>query len=370
VSEQRRSFFIIVVASFFFFLNFSELILLPKYIVHLGLSPADIGLVMGAFSITVLITLPLAGVFSERLSRKCVFIAGAGLLCLATPFYALVQGMGPLIFGLRVIQGAGFAGAFGILGAFVFDIAAPGSRRYLLGILTAVNISTHAIGPALGEYIIHARGYPLFFYTAAGLGFISVIAGFFLPGAARIEKNPWFSLVQGLPHMAAALTLGMVFGSQVVFVPPFLLTRGIDNSSLFFVFFVAGSLMVWSFLRKPLKGAGDVRAWIISLVLMLAFPLAVPFFEGKVLLMALALAFGIGYGYLYPTLNAYLLDIYPGARSLANSLFVWSFNLGMLVSSLGFGAVSAAWGYEAAFLISGILGLSMLALTLRLREDK
>jgi MFS family permease len=367
VSEQRRSFFIIVVASFFFFLNFSELILLPKYIVHLGLSPADIGLVMGAFSITVLITLPLAGVFSERLSRKCVFIAGAGLLCLATPFYALVQGMGPLIFGLRVIQGAGFAGAFGILGAFVFDIAAPGSRRYLLGILTAVNISTHAIGPALGEYIIHARGYPLFFYTAAGLGFVGVIAGFFLPGSARAERIPLLPLAQGLPHMAAALVLGTVFGSQVVFVPPFLLTRGIDNSSLFFVSFVAGSLMVWSFLHKPLRGAGDVQAWVISLILMLVFPLAVPFFEGRGSLIALALAFGIGYGYLYPTLNAYLLDIYPDTRSLANSLFVWSFNLGMLVSSLGFGAVSAAWGYETAFFVSGILGLSMLALILRLR---
>ncbi len=368
MSEQRRSFLIIVVASFFFFLNFSELILLPKYIVHLGLSPADIGLVMGAFSITVLITLPLVGIFSERLSRKYVFIAGAALLCLATPFYALVQGMGPLVFALRVIQGIGFASAFGILGAFVFDIAAPGSRRYLLGILTAINISTHAIGPALGEYIIHARGYPLFFYTAAGLGFVGVIAGFFLPGAARTERIPSFSLTRGLPHMAAALVLGTVFGSQVVFVPPFLLTRGIDDSSLFFVSFVTGSLMVWSFLHKLLRGAGDVRAWIISLVFMLVFPLAVPFFEGRVSLMALALVFGIGYGYLYPTLNAYLLDIYPGARSLANSLFVWSFNLGMLVSSLGFGAVSAALGYETAFLVSGILGLSMLALTLRLRD--
>ena len=367
MSEQRRSFFIIVVASFFFFLNFSELILLPKYIVHLGLSPADIGLVMGAFSITVLVTLPLVGILSERLSRKYVFIAGASMLCLATPFYTLVQGMGPLVFALRIVQGIGFSSAFGILGAFVFDIAAPGSRRYLLGILTAINISTHAIGPAFGEYTIHAWGYPLFFYTAACFGLVSVAAGFFLPCTTRIEKSPPFSLAQGLPHMAAAIVLGTVFGSQIVFVPPFLLTRGIDNSSLFFVFFVAGSLMVWSFLHKPLRDSGDARAWIISLVLMLAFPLAIPFFEGRVFLMALALVFGIGYGYLYPTLNAYLLDIYPGARSLANSLFVWSFNLGMLVSSLGFGAVSAECGYETAFLVSGILGLSMLALTLRLR---
>ena len=126
--------------------------------------------------------------------------------------------------------------------------------------------------------------------------------------------------------------------------------------------------MVWFFLHRPLRNMGDARAWALSLVLMLAFPFAVPFLEGMVSLMVLALIFGLGYGYLYPTLNAFLLDIYPGMRSLANSLFVWSFNLGMLVASLGFGAVSDGWGYEPAFLVSGVIGLSMLGLVLKLNS--
>lgn len=368
VSESRGSFLIVAAASFFFFLNFSELMLLPKYIVHLGLSPADIGIIMGSFNITVLIMLPLVGIISERISRRTVFLAGASLLCFSTPFYALVEEMGVLVFALRVIQGVGFSSAFGILGAFVFDVAAPGSRRYLLGILTAVNISTHAIGPAVGEYAIHASGYPMLFYTAAFFGIIGIIAGYFLPGKAIVEHSPPFSLRHGISYMAATLVLGTVFGSLAVFIPPFLLTRGIDNSGLFFVSFVAGSLMVWSFLHGPLEKIGDARAWIISLVLMLIFPLCIPFLEGRFFLMVLALIFGIGYGYLYPTLNSFLLNAYPGMRSLANSLFVWAFNLGMLAASLGFGAISEAWGYEHAFLISGILGLSMLGLTGKLRK--
>ena len=366
--DFRAGFLIIAAASFFFFLNFSELMLLPKYIVHLGLSPADIGLIMGSFSVTVVIALPLVGIISQRLSRKHVFIAGAAMLCLATPFYALVREMGPLVFVLRVVQGIGFSSAFGILGALVFDIAAPDSRRYFLGVLTAVNISTHAIGPAIGEYAIHAWGYPLLFYTAAFFGLFSVIAGLFLPDRSSAEQSSPFPLRQGTPFMASSLMLGVVFGSLAVFVPPFLLTRGIDNSGLFFVSFVAGSLMVWSFLHRPLKKIGDARAWAISLALMLAFPLGIPFLDGRITLAVLALIFGLGYGYLYPTLNAYLLDVFPGMRSLANSLFVWAFNIGMLFASLGFGAVSETWGYERAFLVSGILGLSMLGLIAKLQN--
>lgn len=367
VCERRGGFPVILAASFFFFLNFSELMLLPKYIAHLGLSPVDIGLVMGTFSVTVLVTLPFAGILAERLSRRVVFLFGAALLCLATPFYARVQDMGTLVFALRIVQGVGFASAFGVLGAMVFDIAAPGSRRYFLGILTAVNISTHAIGPALGEYVIHAHGYSLFFLTAGLLGCVGLAAGFFLPGGTSSGQSRPFSLKEGLPYLAASAVLGTVFGSQVIFVPAFLLTRGMDSSAAFFVSFVAGSLMVWAFLHRRLRALGDARSWTLSLVALLIFPFGIPFLGGAIWLSVLALVFGIGYGYLYPTLNALAMDAYPDRRSVANSLFVWSFNLGMLLASLGFGAVSEEWGYDSAFVLSGILGLAMLALAGRLR---
>jgi MFS family permease len=369
VRGHKNGFPVILAASFFFFLNFSELMLLPKYIVHLGLSPVDIGLIMGAFTVTVLAALPFAGILAERLSRRAVFIFGASLLCLATPFYARVQGMGALVFALRIVQGVGFASAFGVLGAMVFDIAAPGSRRYFLGILTGVNISTHAIGPVLGEYVIHAHGYPLFFLTAGLLGSIGLAAGFFLPDGTSSERTRSFSLKEGLPFLAASAVLGTVFGSQVVFVPVFLLTRGMNSSAAFFVSFVAGSLMVWAFLHRRLRALGDARAWTLSLAALLVFPAGISFLTGAIWLPVLALVFGIGYGYLYPTLNALTLDVYPGSRSVANSLFVWSFNLGMLLASLGFGAVSDEWGYESAFVLSAIVGLAMLALVVRLREN-
>ena len=55
-------------------------------------------------------------------------------------------------------------------------------------------------------------------------------------------------------------------------------------------------------------------------------------------------------------------------RGLANSIFVWSFNFGMLLASLGFGSISNALGYAQAFLVSGLLGVSLIFLVVKLNE--
>ena len=110
---------ILLTAHFFFFLNFSELILLPKYFQHIGISPSKIGMLMGAFSISVLTALPVAGIVSERISRKALFITGAALMALPGALYGCFSDRLSALFLLRVLQGIGFSCAFGIIGAMV-----------------------------------------------------------------------------------------------------------------------------------------------------------------------------------------------------------------------------------------------------------
>ena len=342
--------------------------LLPKFITHLGLSPGDIGFVMGTFSVSVLIALPLVGLISEKMPKKTVFISGAVLMCFSTPFYAYAEGLGAFILILRVIQGVGFSCAFGITAAMVFDIVRVSRRRYLLGILTVFNISTHAIGPAFGEYVIRAYGFEHYFFSAAAFGIIACISGFFLPAKNVIRERKPFSLRQALPYMVATVVLGIVFGTSVIFLPPYLMTIGITDSSFFFVAFVCGSLFVWAFLYKVLRRIGERIAWIITVILLLCLPAGVSWMNSIVTLSVLSLLFGMGYGYLYPTLNALFIDAYPRMRGMANSIFVWSFNFGMLLASLGFGCISDALGYAHAFFFSGLLGVSLVFLTAILKE--
>lgn len=368
MTKNKFSFPALLIANFFFFMNFSQLMLLPKYMVHLGLSPADIGLVMGTFSISVLAALPLVGLISERIQKRAVFVCGAGLMCLATPFYTYTGGFGSHILVLRIIQGVGFACAFGITAAMVFDIVKVSQRRYLLGILTVSNISTHAIGPAFGEYVIRSYGYGTYFFSAAVFGFIACIAGSFLPGKIFVRRKVPFSLGKGLPYMAATMILGIIFGSCVIFLPPYLMTKGMTDSSVFFIAFVCGSLIVWAFLYKVLRRIGDRSAWIMTVILLISLPVGVSRIGTTWVLGILSGLFGMGYGYIYPTLNAMFIDTYPRMRGIANSAFVWSFNLGMLFASLGFGGLSDVMGYGNSFLVSALLGLSLVFVAAGMKE--
>jgi MFS family permease len=363
VSRFNRERLILLIAHFFFFLNFSELILLPKYFQHIGISPSKIGLLMGAFSISVITALPMAGIISERIPRKTLFIAGAALMALPGAWYVFFSDRLSALFLLRVLQGIGFSCAFGIIGAMVAQGADTAERKYLLGILTLVGISTHALGPVLGEYLIGRYGFHVFFLSATVLGMVASGLGFLLPSHVlgsfqRIHSMkfiPWIS--------ASSVVLGVIFGSVAVFLPPYLLTRGVMNSSFFFIPFVFGSLFMWTIIYPLIRAWPETIVRIASSVLLVLLLACIHMVDAMYLFVFLSLLFGIGYGYLYPCLNACLIEANPASEGLANALFVWCFNVGMLIASVGFGFLCEKAGYETAFRIIAFLGFICMIVT-------
>jgi len=363
VSRFTRERLILLSAHFFFFLNFSELILLPKYFQHIGISPSKIGLLMGAFSISVITALPVAGILSERISRKTLFVAGAALMALPGAFYGCFSERLSALFLLRVLQGIGFSCAFGIIGAMVAQGADSAERKYLLGILTLVGITTHALGPVLGEYLIGRHGFHAFFLSATVLGMAASGLGFLLPSHVlgsfqRIHAMKFVPLIS-----ASSVVLGVIFGSVAIFLPPFLLTRGVMNSSLFFIPFVLGSLFMWTLIYPLIRAWPETVLRIASSVLLVLMLACIHLVDAVYVLVFLSLLFGIGYGYLYPCLNASLIEANPASEGLANALFVWSFNLGMLIASVGFGFLCEKAGYETAFRMVAFLGFLCMLVT-------
>ncbi len=361
MDKTTRRFAVILLANFFFFLNFSALMLLPKYVVFLGYGPEEIGRIMGAFSLTVLIALPVVGMVAEKASRKALFLMGAALMGFATPLYALTTECGAAMLSLRVLQGLGFASAFGISGALVFDVAAESARLRLLGILTVANISTHALGPALGEYIIHHLGYAAFFFSGGILGCVALGIGLMLPGRSYPAADRLRPRREALPVMAASTALGLVFGGAVIFLPPYLVTLGMHDSSPFFIALVGGSLAVWGIFPRWIAGVRFRCAWTLMVILFVVLPLGSGAISGMVSLVLLALLFGAGYGYLYPRLNAHMIELYPTHRGLANTLFVWSFNVGMLAASFVMGPLFGFLSAGTVFGLSALAGILVLA---------
>ena len=360
MARLSREYLVLLGAHFFFFLNFSELILLPKYFLTLGLGPSLIGLLMGAFSVSVLVSLPAAGFISEKVPRKALFMAGIVLLAVPTLLYGASSDHLGVLFVLRILQGIGFSSTFGIIGAMVAEVSTPDERKLLLGIITVAGIMTHAIGPALGEFLIGTFGYPALFASAATFGFIAFLLSFLLP--VRVSGGwPGLAGVNMAPVMGAAtLVLGVVFGSAIIFLPPFLMTRGVTDSSPFFISFVFGSMLVWTVLYRRIRSLPERISWASASVLLVLLPLCISWADRGLIFIVLALLFGIGYGYLYPTLNASMIAVNPNHQGIANALFVWSFNVGMLVASVGFGFLCESIGYVAAFQAVGVVGIGLM----------
>ncbi len=364
METRQRKFSIVLLANFFFFLNFSQLILLPKFIIHLGFSTMDIGLVMGVFNIAVICTLPLVGLLSSTLTRKALFFLGSLVVVLSTYLFIYVDRVGIWMYSLRIAQGIGFALAFGISGAMVFDTVIGARRRRYLGLLTASNMVTHAIGPSVGEYMIACYGFVYYFLSASIFGLIGAVIALGLPSI----KDRGYLIHHRLnprsvaPFMAGSALLGVIFGSTVVFLPPYLMTVGIENSSLFFITFVSGGFIVWVFLYRFFKNTSRLVLYAASILMIMILPLMVSFIRGNRSLVCLALLFGIGYGYLYPTLNGLTMSILPRTKGLANVLFVWAFNLGMALALFAFGIMTSMYGYKKSFFVVGLSGLLLFVL--------
>lgn len=352
---------ILLCAQFFFFLNFSELILLPKYFQSVGLGPALTGMLMGAFSVSVLAALPLAGLMADRRSKKALFLAGAAFMALPSALYMPCADMTGALVVLRIMQGAGFACTFGIIGAMIGRDANGQDRKYLLGVLTVVGISTHALGPAMGEYLIAGFGYDALFHSAAASGAAAFVLGILLPPHETVQAPKSAPFDRAPEIVFSSITLGVIFGAVVIFLPPYLAERGVMNSSRFFIPFVTGSLLMWTVLSPLVVKYRERAVRIVMFVLMLPLFACIGLMDSLAVLLFCSILFGIGYGYWYPTLNACLIEANPSAQGRANALFVWSFNFGMLLVSVGFGFACEHAGYEAAFQGTALLGCLCMA---------
>jgi len=362
VIRPGRDFSVLLTAHFLFFVNFSQLILLPKYLLFLGMSPSQTGIVMGTFSVSVLVALPAVGLLSEMISRRILFMSGAFLMAVPTIVYPEITGMTPVLFILRMLQGIGFACAFGVAGAIVSEAHENSDKAFFLGMLTVAGLLTQAVGPVLGEYLIRAFGYGALFLSAFLFGIFSLCAAVFIRSGKSRSASEKKEISISYPMITATGVLGVVFGSMVIFLPPYLMTCGVNDSSPFFLGFVLGGLLVWTAFYRIFRARRGRGLWIFMSAL-LVIPLLYLGASDSLILFVISLLSGIGYGYLYPTLNAGMIDMNSQSKGMANALFVWSFNVGMLIASVGFGFLCDRAGYQQAFWLTAAVGFMILVVS-------
>jgi MFS family permease len=362
-----RDFLLVCLSTFLFsgsmFLLFA---VLPLFIVqHLHGAESQVGMIMGAFAVSAVLSRPISGRLVDTWSRKACLSLGALIYVIFPALYTQVATVFAMLV-LRFFHGIGIAIYTTAGSVFVADLAPPARRGEAMGYYgMAMNLAM-AIGPALGVILAGRLGFAGLFWTAAGLALGSLLLVQLVhdphqshphAGQHAATRPPLFSRAAVFPGFIA-MCMTMTFGAIVSFLPLFVQQRNLGNAGLFFTVY---SIVV--VVLRPLSGRLSDRfgrsAIIIPGMFFLTVSMVVLAYTTSTAgLLWTAVLQGVGFGAVHPAIMAWIVDrstIHDRGPALATLMM--AFDIGVGFSAIGLGQVLQRTDFSTMYLCAGGIAL-------------
>lgn len=366
MSTFSRRYWTVWSATLLFFVAFYTLLVpLPLYLDQVGLPDWQIGLILGAFGIASLIGRPLAGALSDTLGSKPVILFGTASL--------LVGALGvsqtawpPALFGLRILQAAGYVAFTTASTALIADLA-PVARRgaaiALFGMAAnvAITLTPAAVSAGLGALTLQGA-----FWLCGGLALLAgVVVWTAIPhtktgngqrlGLAAILTPP----ARLRTAMLTTALFGVSFGAFYAFLPLLAERRGLEPVGLAYAIY-GGSIILTRLLTANLLDRPDRSQVLAPALLVTTVGLAgFAFAESWAVLLASAAVMAAGSGVAHPALIALCVDRMPDSeRGRATASFYLAFDLGIGMGNWVLGPVLGSFGLMGMYLLAA--GISLL----------
>jgi MFS family permease len=291
-----------------------------------------------------------------------------GLACAAHVF---VDAIGPLLYGLRILQSLAFAYAYAAGAALAIDAAPPARLGQALGLFGLIFVMTGALAPAAVEAIVAAHGWGPAFLLAGGAAFASALLSLFVFEDPREPSTPAHVATGAIlarppirRAMAVVALLGVAYGGAFNFHQPYALSLGITQLRDFFLahsLAAGGSRIV---LGPFIDRIGLRRISLASLALYAVAVLAIAWLD-RISLLILGFGMGVSHGLFYPAYTGVVLEGCATAeRGRHIALLQAGLYLGIGLGGFALGAIAARWGYPAIFMIGSatlVVAFSLIA---------
>lgn len=387
--QERKNLLVLFAAGLFFWSSLSSLLpTLPLYVEDIGGTTQQIGLVMGAFAIGLLLCRPTLGKLSDRRSRKLVVLIGMAVVAVAPLGYLFVQSI-PLLLLIRAFHGICIAAYTTGNSALIVDLSPANKRGEVIGYMSLTNPIGTAIGPAIGGFLQEEAGNTWLFLFSCGLGVLSFLCASQVKEPRLVsesvkthlvthqnsqsptdvpvtaENDQFWQLLErpGLQIPAVILLLtGLVFGAIATFVPLYIREANVDLNPGWF--YTAAALS--SFCTRLLTGRASDRYGrglflTVSLVCYALSMLLLSQSQSAVHFLLAGLLEGAGGGTLIPLMMALLSDrCQPHERGRVFSLCMGGFDVGLAIAGPVLGTFAEPLGYQGIFSLT--LGISLLAI--------
>jgi MFS family permease len=360
-----RNFILGFLANFLFFgTNFYLIPVLPLHLHKLGSTSAEIGLVIGSFSLTAIFLRPLVGRISDTIKKKRLMSLGAVIFIAAPPLYATTTSLFLLTL-VRFFHGVGIAAFAASSAALVPEIVPREKLGQATGLyVTSVSIAT-GLAPLLGSHMSSSAnflGQMLVPSIASALALLLVLLIKEDEPIANTKKTPFGKVIKS-PHVIVPTLIftacSFSLGTITAFLPLYTISWNYNNPGLFFAVFSL-TLITIRFLAGSLPDRYGRDKVIMPSLLLLCLALCILSASRSPALLALtAVVYGTGYSLAYPSLNAWVVEYSPpSGRGSAMGIFSASVDAGAFLGPLFMGMVCLHLGYSSGFLLASAVPLA------------
>lgn len=344
---------------------FSLFAVLPVFVVQeLHGAQSQVGLIMGAFAISAVLSRPGSGRIVDVWSRKTGLSLGALIYCIAPALYTQASSV-PMMLGLRFFHGIGIAIYTTAGSVMAADLCPPARRAEGMGYYgMAMNLAM-TVGPALGAALVGVIGFTNLFWSSSILAFLSLVLVQLLHekkhdhmhAHAEGERPPLFSKAALFPGFVA-MCMTMTFGAVVSFLPLFVQAHQLGNPGIFFT--VYSAIVVAS---RPVSGRmadrfGRSTVIIPGMMCLVVAMITLAYTTTMWGLLWSAVLQGLGFGCVHPAVMALVVDRSTlRERGPALATLMGAFDIGVGLSAIVLGQVLERTNFTTTYLCAAGIAL-------------
>lgn len=353
--------------------EFAIMGLMPGVAADLGVTEPQVGHLISAYALGVVVGAPILAIGGARLYRRHLLILLMSFYALGNIASALAPGYGSLLV-FRFIAGLPHGAYFGVA-ALVAASLVPFNKRakvvslVMMGLTFALLIG-NPLATILGQHLDWRYAFGFVGAVAALTGLMIIL---FLPLNRQEERQSPFSEIRAFnrPEIWYPLAIGSIgfAGMFCVFsylAPTLLEVTGVNPFWIpiaLAVFglggFIGNILGGWLFDRLQFRSVGWMLLWSISMLLL--YPYATETIW-TMLVMCFLVALMVGLG---PALQTHLMDVAHGAQTLAAASHHAAFNVANALGPwLGGMAISAGMGWQSTGYVGATTAAAGLAIFL------
>ena len=354
--------------------EFTIMGLLQDMVTDLGVSVPSGGHIISAYALGVVIGAPLLAALGAKVPRRNLVLALMMFFTLAnlSSFFAPDYSW---LLVTRFLSGLPHGAFFGVAGVIAASLVAPTRRAWAISMVMLGLSIANVVGVPFATWLGQQAGWRWMFVLVALIGGLTVVMIFRsvplqAPAAGasiRRELGALRRVQVWLALLVGTVGFGGFFAVYTYISPTMTEVAGLPEATLPLVVGLYGVGQVVGNIaggrladRSVMNSIYGVLAGIV--VILLAYAWAAPFAP-----TALALVFLVGMvgSMLIPPLQTRLLDVSPGAQSLASSLNHSALNLANALGAvLGGVVISAGWGYRSPAVVGAALAVLGLGIAL------